>query len=207
MKKYQIRHRYTDALLFDYVLLPDDKRRGYHARRALEVAAAQGASLQGANLSGANLTRADLVGANLSGIELIGAFLLGADLSGANLSNASMIGTNLCGANLSGANLTDADLTGAKLLDVNLTGAHLGDGINLIGERPLLTISPIGLRADAMCVYLTDVGMRIRTGCFFGTREGFVAKMAEEHGGGAHDAECRAALALADAYAEIWTPI
>ena len=115
----------------------------------------------------------------------------GADLSGANLS----------GANLGGANLGDAYLRGA-----NLGGAHLGDGAELIGERPVLVISPIGSRSDYFTAYLTDKGLRLRAGCFFGTRDDFVEKLDAEHGDNVHGAEYRAALGLIAVHAALWTP-
>ena len=100
--KHQIKHRYTDAVLFECDV-PDEIESGLAMRHALEKAAASGANLSGADLSGAYLSDADLSGADLSG-----AYLRGANLSGAYLS-----GANLSGAYLSGANLSDADLSGA----------------------------------------------------------------------------------------------
>jgi hypothetical protein len=100
----QIRHRYTDAIIFE-----DDKQT---TRETVINALSSRANLSGANLSGADLSGADLSRANLSGANLSGANLSGADLSGANLS-----GANLSGANLYGADLYDADLSGAKNID------------------------------------------------------------------------------------------
>ena len=61
----QIRHRYTDTVLFEGV---------FESMKALlEAAIASGAYLRGANLSGANLRGANLSDANLSGAYLRGA--------------------------------------------------------------------------------------------------------------------------------------
>jgi len=120
----QIRHRYTDTVLFEGV---------FESMKALlEAAIASGAYLRGANLSGANLSGANLRGANLSDANLSGANLSGANLSGANLSGANLSGANLSGANLRGANLSDANLRGANLSGANLRGANLSDA-NLSG--------------------------------------------------------------------------
>ena len=76
--KIQIRHRYTDVVLFECDA-PDVLDSGLHMRHALEKATGARADLSGANLSGANLS-----GANLSGAYLSGAYLSDAKLSGAS---------------------------------------------------------------------------------------------------------------------------
>ena len=60
--KHQIKHRYTDAVLFECDV-PDEIESGLAMRHALEKAVASDANLIGANLSGANLSGADLSGA------------------------------------------------------------------------------------------------------------------------------------------------
>ena len=105
------------------------------------------------------------------------------------------------GAYLVGANLYGANLDGAYLDGANLTGEE-----KLIGRRPILQIGPIGSRCAYFVAYLTDKGIRLRAGCFFGTRAEFEAKLQESHGDSIHAKEYRAALDLIDAHAEIWTP-
>lgn len=112
---------------------------------------------------------------------------------------------NLHGANLYGADLHGADLHGANLRGANLRGANLY-GADLRGERPFFTIGPIGSRGDYVHMWITDKGLMIRTGCFFGTREEFVANLTETHGDSLHGQEYRAALVLFDKHAELWTP-
>ena len=90
MTKHQIKHRFTDAVLFECDV-PDDMTSELHTRFVLEKAVESDADLSDANLSGANLRYADLSGANLSD----------ANLSGANLSGANLYCANLSGANLS----------------------------------------------------------------------------------------------------------
>ena len=177
----QIKSRFTAAVLFEH----DTENNSL--RITLELAIKSGA-----NLSGANLISANLSGANLSG----------ANLSGANLSR-----TNLIGAYLSGANLSGANLSGAYLSRTNLSGAYLKNDEALVGERPILQIGPIGSRCAYVVAYITDKGLRFDAGCQRQiTREVFESRLTELHGGNEHAKEYRAALALIDAHAEIWTP-
>ena len=88
----------------------------------------------------------------------------------------------------------------------DLIGAYLVDGNKLIGDRPVFVIGPIGSRCDYLTAYLTEKGVRIRAGCFSGDVNTFQAKLEAEHGTNDHAAEYRAALALIEKHAEIWTP-
>ena len=178
MPKITIKHRYTDAVLFEFEAIDEQQASGIAVRHALEAATKNGANLVGANLAGANLA-----GANLDGANLVGANLVGANLVGANL-----VGANLGGANLDGANLVGANLVGA----------------NLAGNRPILQIGPIGSRAAMLIAFVTDQGLRISTGCFFGTRDQFAAAVDKTHGDSNHGREYRTALALIDVHAECW---
>ena len=109
------------------------------------------------------------------------------------------------GANLGGANLDGANLRGAYLDGANLDGANLG-GKKLIGDRPTFTLGPIGSRCDYFTTYLTDKGIYLRAGCFFGTAAEFIDKLEREHGTNEHGREYRAALALIECHARLWTP-
>ena len=86
-----------------------------------------------------------------------------------------------------------------------LRGSDLS-GSNLSGERPILQIGPIGSRADFLIAYLTDTGIMIRAGCWYGTRGEFAAAVVAEHDDNVHAREYRAALAMIDAHAALWTP-
>ena len=132
--------------------------------------------------------RADLYGADLRGANLRGADLYGADLRGADLGGADLGGANLCGADLRGADLYGADLRGKKLA----------------GARPFIQIGPIGSRSDYLQAFVTDRGLMIRAGCFFGARDQFELRIVETHGDNEHAQEYRAALALIDAHAKLW---
>jgi hypothetical protein len=110
--KIQIKHRYTDSVLFE--------AEATSVKVAVVKAIEGGAELCEANLRGANLRGAELRGANLRGADLRGAELRGANLRGANLR-----GADLCVANLRGADLCVADLYGADLYGADLYGADL----------------------------------------------------------------------------------
>ena len=189
--KIIIKHRYTDAVLFEYQPTAEQQDSGLAMRAALEAA-----NLGGANLGGANLRGANLRGANLDG----------AHLGGANLGGAYLGGANLGGANLRGANLDGAYLGGAYLGGANLDGANLGGKKKLIGKRPVFTVGPIGSRSDFFTAYVTDKGLFLRAGCFFGTESEFTTELRATHGTNKHAQEYTAALELVRCHARLWTP-
>ena len=103
-------------------------------------------------------------------------------------------------------NLARADLAGADLAGADLAGAKLTGSLTLVGARPVIQIGPIGSRAALLSAYLTDGGVYVRTGCFFGTLKKFGEAVTDEHGDNAHGTEYRAAIALIEAHAAPWTP-
>jgi hypothetical protein len=109
------------------------------------------------------------------------------------------------GAYLAGAKLDGAYLAGANLAGANLGGANLG-GAKLIGKRPIIQIGPIGSRSSYVVAYLTDAGVRVRAGCFFGSLDKFRAAVIKTHGESIHAREYAAAIALIEMHAECWTP-
>jgi uncharacterized protein YjbI with pentapeptide repeats len=125
----------------------------------------------------------------------------GANLTGANLAGANLDGANLAGANLAGANLDRAYLAGA-----NLDGANLAGGFRLVGSSPVLQIGPLGSRSAYLVAYRTDAGLRIRTGCFFGTRDAFASDVTKTHGDNVHGKNYAAALAFIDRWAANTAP-
>ena len=181
MNKIVIKHRHTDAVLFEYQPTAEQQASGLAMRAALEAANLGGANLRGANLDGANLRGANLGGANLGG-------------------------ANLDGANLGGAYLRGANLGGAYLRGANLRGANLGGEKKLIGKRPVFTVGPIGSRSDFFTAYITDKGLFLRAGCFFGAEIEFTTKLGKEHGENEHAQEYMAALELVRCHARLWTP-
>lgn len=84
-------------------------------------------------------------------------------------------------------------------------GADPG-GATLVGERPILQVGPIGSRQAHLTAYITDKGVLLSTGCFFGDIAAFRAKLAAEHGDNVHAKEYTAALILIELHAELWTP-
>jgi hypothetical protein len=171
----------------------------------VEAETLRGADLRGADLRGADLRYADLSGANLSGANLSGANLSGANLRGADLRYADLSGADLRYADLRGANLSGANLRGANLSGANLRGAQIAENLKLINTRPILTIGPIGSRNDIFFAYMTDGGLYVRAGCFFGTDVKFESAVVNTHGDGVHAKEYGAALALARVHYEIWS--
>jgi len=197
--KHQIKHHYTESVLFECGL-PDGTPARLVTRHALEKATAARA-----NLTGANLARTNLDGANLTGAYLTGANLTGANLDGANLTRTNLARTNLDGANLAWTNLARTNLDGANLDGANLTRTNL-DGVLLVSERPIFQIGPIGSRCAYFTAYLTSDGVKLRAGCFFGAVDDFTAKLSEDHGDSDHAKEYRAALELIQCHAGLWTP-
>jgi len=205
---FKIKHRFSGSVLFSL--------ETESLKLCVEAAVKDGANLYGADLYGADLRGAYLRGAYLRGANLDGAYLRGANLDGANLDGAYLRGANLDGANLRGAdlrgaNLDGADLRGANLYGANLDGAYLrganlhGAG-KLIGDRPIIQISPIGSRSDFLTAYITDNGIFVKTGCFFGTIESFKEALKNTHGDNVHAEEYLVAIALIDTHAKIYTP-
>ena len=112
--------------------------------------------------------------------------------------------TNLYGADLRSANLRSANLYGADLYGADLRGANLGDAGKLTGDRPYFAVGPIGSRQDVLAAFLTEKGVYLRAGCFFGTMEEFRDKLQGEHGDNVHAVEYRAALVLVEAHYNAW---
>ena len=155
-------------------------------------------------LAAAINAKANLYGANLYGADLRSANLYGADLRSADLGDANLRSANLYGADLRSANLYGANLYGADLGDADLYGANLGDAGKLTGDRPYFAVGPIGSRQDVFAAFLTEKGVYIRAGCFFGTVEEFRDKLQGEHGDNVHAVEYRAALVLVEAHYNAW---
>lgn len=111
---------------------------------------------------------------------------------------AVKIDANLRGADLSGADLSDANLSRAKINDSD------GEPLTLIGQRPIMQVSPIGSRSDYLLAWMTDRGVYISTGCFWGSLDGFRRAVAETHGDGTHAREYYSAIALIECHAALW---
>lgn len=105
---------------------------------------------------------------------------------------------------LSSANLSGAYLGGANLGSANLSDANLGKHGKLIGKRPILQIGPIGSRRDHLVAVLTNIGVYVRTGCFFGTLDAFRAACIETHGESVHGREYATAITMIEAHADLW---
>ena len=131
---------------------------------------------------------------NSVAITLAAAINANATLRGANLRSADLRSADLRGANLGDANLRSADLR----------SANLGDAGKLTGDRPYFAVGPIGSRQDVLAAFLTEKGVYLRAGCFFGTMEEFRDKLQGEHGDNVHAIGYRAALVLVEAHYAAW---
>ena len=95
-------------------------------------------------------------------------------------------------------------MRGADLYGADLRGADLYGDVKLTGDRPVLQMGPIGSRADTLLAFTTTDGLRIRAGCFFGTRDEFLDRVEKTHGNSVHGQDYRAALMFIDSYASRW---
>ena len=155
-------------------------------------------------LAAAINAKTNLRSANLYGADLRSADLYGANLYGADLRSANLRGANLYGADLRSADLYGADLRCADLRSADLRSADLGDAGKLTGDRPYFAVGPIGSRQDVLAAFLTEKGVFLRAGCFFGTVEAFRDNLQGEHGDNVHAVEYRAALVLVEAHYAAW---
>ena len=186
--KFEIKHRFTDRVLFTAGLDAKYERepRSIQIGAAVKIARQRGANLREANLWGADLREANLREANLWGADLWEANLRGANLREANLREANLWGANLWGANLREANLREANLWGANLREANLREANLWEanlwGADLRGANGIAgRVIDGGLRSDGYRFLLTrtDPGAwRVKAGC-----RNFTLTEAREHWG------------------------
>ena len=107
--------------------------------------------------------------------------------------------------NLSYSDLSGSDLSGSDLSYSDLSGAIVRHQ-KLIGARPFFHIGPIGSRCAQFVSYITEAGLLLNAGCFWGTVDEFRAKLADEHGDNDHAKEYEMALLMIEAHAAIWTP-
>ncbi len=165
------------------------------------------------SIAGAVLYAAEVEDSIPSGLQLRAAlekaasdraYLDGAYLRGAYLGGAYLRGAYLPGAHLRGADLRGAYLSGADLRDADLRGAKLTDELTLVGERPVISIGPVGSRSDTLFGFVTNQGLRVRTGCFFGAPEEFATAVQAEHGTTAFGREYLRALELLELHAELY---
>lgn len=109
------------------------------------------------------------------------------------LEKATQARAYLAGASLDGANLARASLDGAKLGDATL-----------IGDRPIFQMGPIGSRCAYLVSYLTDQGVKIKAGCFFGSLDEFTNAVTNSHGDSVHGKEYLAAIQMIETHAQLW---
>jgi len=76
----------------------------------------------------------------------------------------------------------------------------------LVGERPHMTIGPIGSRAAYLQLWLCEKGAFVRAGCFFDTLGAFAAAVEKVHGDSDHAKEYQMAILMMETHAVLWTP-
>jgi len=203
----QIKHRFTDKVIFE-AEIPDSIPSGMVDRVLLEQAVAAGANLTCANLYLFNLSGANLSAVDLRETDLRASILRGADMRGAKLQGADTRGNIFSGAELAGADFFEArigsNLSNADVRNAKLRGAILRDGLPLVGERSMISIGPIGWEQRTVFGWVTDKGLRVETGCFFGTREDFIKRLHKTHADNIHAKEYLSALAVIDKHFELW---
>ena len=189
--KIEIKHRHTDAVLFNCEDAVD-------IRDALQKATALKVDLSSADLSYADLSSADLSYANLNSADLSSANLIYANLSYADLSYANLSSANLRYADLSYANLSSANLSSADLRYADLISAD--GGRNEI--KALLQTGPIGSRNGHAICFNTDKGLIVRAGCFNDTMEKFKESVEKNHGDSKHGRNYRAWINLCEEWSK-----
>jgi uncharacterized protein YjbI with pentapeptide repeats len=144
MMKYEIKHRWTGAVLHSC--------EANNIKEAIVGAVKKGAFLQGAFLQGADLRGADLQGA----------FLQGADLQGADLQGAFLQGAFLRGAFLQGADLRGAFLREKiKIKGDNSVLTFIGGGS--FGRAVYVFNCDVGIYVEAGCFFGTLDEFREKT--------------------------------------------
>ncbi|MEW6348722.1 MAG: pentapeptide repeat-containing protein [Thermodesulfobacteriota bacterium] len=133
---FEVRHRFTDKLLFSGSLaaLKDFMQCGAKTGQDLSqicfYAGARQPPTSGVlDLSGIDLTRARLAKANLSHVRMRRVKLVHADLAEADLFGTELAEADLTHSILRRANLIRSDLTGARLTAADLSMANLGGAI------------------------------------------------------------------------------
>ena len=98
-----------------------------------------------------------------------------------------------------------ADLRGADLRGANLRGAD-NKKLTLIGDRPFIQIGPLGSRADTLLAFVTDGGVYVRAGRWFGPVKDFKKRVTETHKRNVHGREYAEAIKLIEAHMRLWKP-
>src|SRR5574337_552052 len=98
------------------------------------------------------------------------------------VSHAEWLADHSKGARLDwhGCSLSEANLRGANLRGANLRGADLS-WASLSEAKGFLRIGPIGSRADWLDVTYSDDGIKVKTGCFYGSLAEFAKRVKETH--------------------------
>ncbi|MCX6896287.1 MAG: pentapeptide repeat-containing protein, partial [Verrucomicrobia bacterium] len=106
---------------------------------------------------------------------------------------------------LSYAVLRSAVLSYAVLRSAVLSYAKLPGGEKISDSpRPFLQVGGLGSDGRMLLAFSTDKGIRLTTGCFFGSVDEFKAKLKTTHGDNVHAVEYEAALTLIETHFKLW---
>lgn len=103
---------------------------------------------------------------------------------------------------ISFGSVTAGDVGGWIESEKNLShasNAWVSGNARVYGAADVLTIGPIGSRSATLTIHPdTTCGVRFTTGCFSGSRDEFVAEVAERHPSGKYRDQYDLAVKLAD---------
>ena len=108
-------------------------------------------------------------------------FPYGADLYGADLRGADLYGADLRGADLYGADLRGADLYGADLLEEKPKNCP-----KKLKIQDWCLFERFGSENRHTLFFLTEIGIVVQCGCFWGTIKAFKKQVKETHGNNKH---------------------
>lgn len=177
MSKFQIRSRWSGAVLFECDLSVEIESESLGTRRgfAVRLAYKSGAVLRGADLHGADLHGAVLHGADLHSAVLSGAVLSGADLRGADLSGVPAI-TNIHQTVYAAASKPSA-LNMSSWHTCQTTHCRAGWVVHLAGEAGAAMEYCLGTPAAAALIYLKSDPTIERIPNFYATNGEALADM------------------------------
>ena len=174
MKVFEIKHRFTEKILF--------RAETESLKSCLEAGIGMGADLKdsdlrysdlrdsdlrGANLRYANLRDSDLRNANLIGADLRSANLRYADLRDSDLRYSDLRSVDLISANLRDADLRYADLRGVDLRGVDLRGVDLRDAYIQDSSSETIKIKETPLQILGMSWDIIVFDSHMKIGCEF----------------------------------------
>ncbi len=210
MKK-QIRN-HVNELLFE-MDVPDYLEDFWVDRYVVTKAITDNVNLRGAhlaemNLQGVDFSSVDLLEANFSCSDLRGALFVGANCGIVDFSYANLSEANFSNANAESAIFDEATLENLITIDTCFLRATVKGAAELIGNRPIFQVGPLGVKGDYLVSLITNKGLRLKTktfdGDFFEYEKRINANLKE---GTTLYSEYQAAFSLIKSHEQTWTPV